>query len=207
MGWRSLPIVALALAGGLLVALACQSTTGPAEGKGQLTVLLTDAPFPFELVSEANVTISRVDVVTRAGIETIMEEEATFNLLDLQDGVTAILAQDDVTAGNIAQIRLIVTVASVVLVDGTTFDLTVPSGAQTGIKVLLPPGFLQVEEGGQASVTLDFDVSDSFIVQGNPDTPAGIRGFIFKPVVKPMGVSNGTDDDEEEEEENGENGE
>jgi hypothetical protein len=31
---------------------------------------------------------------------------------------------------------------------------------------------------------LDFDLSNSFVVQGNMHSPAGIKGFIFKPVIR-----------------------
>lgn len=173
--------------GGLL---ACGSSIGPdgGDGTGRFTVLLTDAPFPFDLVKEANVTIGRVDVVTDAEVVTILEEERTFNLLDLRDGVTAVLAEEELPEGSIAQIRLIVTDAEVVLDDAsmTTFDLFIPSGAQTGLKIVLGAF---VDAGAETIVTLDFDVEDSFIVQGNPDTPAGIRGFLFKPVVRVADVT------------------
>lgn len=188
---------------GAAALVACGSSlTDPArdlgEGQGGLTVLLTDAPFPFELVSQANVTINRVDIVSdNEGILTIAEGEQTFNLLDLQNGVTAVLAQADLPAGTFPQIRLIVSSASVVLNDGATFDLFVPSGAQTGIKVLLPD--FSVDAGGNVTLTLDFDVSESFVVMGNPDTPAGIRGFIFKPVVRPLGLADDDPDGAEEE--------
>src|SRR5690606_121531 len=31
---------------------------------------------------------------------------------------------------------------------------------------------------------LDFDVSKSFVIQGNPETPAGINGMILKPTLR-----------------------
>ena len=45
-----------------------------------------------------------------------------------------------------------------------------------------------VESGQDVSLTLDFDVSKSFVVQGNPNTPAGIKGFLMKPTVVLKGV-------------------
>ena len=36
---------------------------------------------------------------------------------------------------------------------------------------------------------LDFDVRKSFVVQGNPDTHAGIKGFHFKPVIRTINIS------------------
>lgn len=174
-------LTALALALGLGVVGACQSATGP-DGEGQLTVLLTDDPFPFDLVAEANVTISRVEAVSEAGVEVLAEGEQSYNLLDLQNGVTATLATAQMPEGNLVQIRLIVTEASVVLNDGTAYDLTVPSGAETGIKITMPPG-AQVEAGAETTTTLDFSVENSFIVQGSAQEMATIEGFIFTPVI------------------------
>jgi hypothetical protein len=31
---------------------------------------------------------------------------------------------------------------------------------------------------------VDFDVDDNFVLQGNPETPAGIHGVLFTPVLK-----------------------
>jgi hypothetical protein len=165
---------------GLGLVAGCDSSTGP-DDLGRMTVLLTDAPFPFDLVAEANVTIGRVELLTENGIQILTEDEQIYNLLDLQNGVTATLASTPVPEGRVVQIRLIVTAASVVLTDDTTFDLQVPSGAQTGIKILTPGAEIEID--AQTSATLDMDVSDSFVVLGNPDSLAGIQGFIFTPVV------------------------
>ncbi|MGH7539833.1 MAG: DUF4382 domain-containing protein [Gemmatimonadota bacterium] len=176
-------LAALAAGIGLAVGIAgCDSSTGLNGDRGRMTVLLTDAPFPFDLVAEANVTISRVEVVGDAGVQVVAEGEQQLNLLDLQNGVTATLGSAVLPEGGVSQIRLIVTDASVVLTDGATFDLTVPSGAQTGIKILTPNA--EIEAGAETTATLDMDVSESFIVQGSVETVAGIDGFLFTPVVK-----------------------
>ena len=194
----------LAFCGLLLFAVTagCDSAgSSEFEGEGSLELLLTDAPFPYEHVDEANVTISRVEIVRGAvedttasgapedesAVVTLVDSTQQYNLLELQDGVTALLAEAELEAGTYEQLRLIVDDASVLLNDGRTFDLKVPSGAQTGIKVLLP-GF-DVQAGENEELTLDFKLEDSFIVQGNPNTAAGINGFIFKPVIKPLGFS------------------
>lgn len=128
----------------------------------------------------------------------IVEEGGTFDLLTLQDGVTELLGSAEVDPGTFAQLRFIVDSARVELKEGLTFrdgstsrSLKVPSGAKTGIKLNLAgadgdsaDGGVVVEEGGETSLVVDFDVSQSFVVQGNPNTPAGIRGFLFKPVLR-----------------------
>lgn len=183
--------VGLALLLGLGAAMACSSATGPGDGDGQLTVLLTDAPFPYDLVSEANATIASVEVVGESGVEVLVDQEQSYNLLDLQNGVTATLGQADLPEGRLLQIRLIVTAASVVLTDGTTYELEVPSGAQTGIKITMPPG-AEIAANQETSITLDFSVEDSFIVQGSAETIAGIEGFLFNPVITVLDVEVGS---------------
>ncbi len=167
---------------------------------GRLTVRLTDAPFPFDLVAEANVTIFKIeargsivpDATTMEDSETandgkhfvvLSEDEMQVNLLDLSNGITKTLVDMDVPAGSYDQIRIYVKGVNVVMNDGTQYDLKVPSGEQTGIKVFIDPA---LEVNGQISgdVLLDFDVSRSFVVKGNMDTPAGIKGFNFKPVIR-----------------------
>jgi hypothetical protein len=36
---------------------------------------------------------------------------------------------------------------------------------------------------------LDFNLSNSFVLQGNMNSPAGIKGFIFKPVIRAVNNS------------------
>jgi hypothetical protein len=163
-----------------------------ADEQATFTLLLTDAPFPFDLVDEVNVTIDRVDLISDdEEVLTLTTAEQRFNLLDLRDGVTATLATEELPVGTYSQIRLYVTEASVLLTDDRLFDLTVPSER---IRVLL--NGLVIDEDVDTELTLDFDVSESFVVQGNPETPAGIRGFIFKPVVKPLNLVTTPDEDD-----------
>lgn len=187
------PFAAAFLAAVLFLGMAGCDFLG-ASSTGTLRLHLTDAPFPYDLATAANVTIDRVEIVPdtdgddaedEEGSPTVLsEEEQEFNLLELQDGVTALLAETELEAGSYTQLRLIVSEASVVFEDKIRFELKVPSGAQTGIKILLPD--FEVEEDGVTELTLDFDVDESFVVQGNPSTETGIKGFLFKPVVKPV---------------------
>ncbi|WP_423126672.1 DUF4382 domain-containing protein [Gaoshiqia sp. Z1-71] len=171
------------------------------EGKGTVRFLLTDAPFPFEWVEEANVTIDRVEVRKSAGDEEEedvnssdfigfdLEGETTFNLLDLQNGVTAELGEIELESGSYNEVRLHVVSANIKLTDGTLMDLKIPSGSSSGLKIKIE-GDLNVTFGGFATVLVDFDVSRSFVMQGNAATPAGIKGFNFKPVIRASVIDN-----------------
>lgn len=190
---------------GLGVAACDDSGTAPA-GDASVTVLLTDAPIDY--VAAAEVDIGAVEILPANGDAPILlNEDGTdgfVDLLDLQGAVTHTLAEADIEAGEYTQLRLIVEAARVELVEGYEFedgsteqDLFVPSGAQTGIKLNLSPanGDESGDEGdagdgpvtiagGETVLVLDFDVSKSFVIQGNPETPAGIKGMIFKPTLR-----------------------
>jgi len=182
------PVAALALA-------ACSGTTDSPNGTVNLKVQLTDAPsveFDSAIVEISTVTLLPVEgdpiVITDAG--------GRFDLLQLQNGVTAELGDVDIPAGDYQELRLVVTSAHVWLAepyefeDGTTDrSLKVPSGAQSGIKVKLSSTdadsmvpFVSITE--DAILVVDFDVSQNFKIQGNPETPAGLKGVLFTPVLR-----------------------
>ncbi len=177
----------------LLILLGCEKGMDNSD-TGILSIKLTDTPFPIDLVSEANVKIIKVEV-REAQSESegdpflvLSEEDSVFNLLELQNGITAELVEIEVPVGDYDLVRLYVDSAGIELKDQTEYDLKVPSGPQTGIKIFIDPP-ITVVGGLTSELVLDFDVSQSFVVQGNPYTPAGIKGFIFKPVVRAANVS------------------
>ncbi len=189
----------IAAAAGLLVAgiSACSDGSVALDGSARVTVLLTDAP--YEYVATAMVDIGAVELIpSDGGGPVLLTEDGTdgpVDLLTLQNAATQVLADAEVEAGTYAQLRLIVESASVTLVDGYQFEdgstekaLKVPSGAQTGIKLLLDAANGEenggLEISGEMVLVIDFDVSQSFVIQGNPETPAGIKGMIFKPTLR-----------------------
>jgi hypothetical protein len=159
------------------------------EGKGRINVLLTDAPYPIELISNAYVTIDKVEIRKKTEAEmdeekdsfiVLNEENMVIDLLELTNGITEEIAAAELEAGYYDMIRLHVVDATVVLNDGSEFDLKVPSGSSSGLKIKIQPE-IHLEEGQTSDVLLDFDVSRSFVVKGPIDN---INGFNFKPVVR-----------------------
>ncbi|WP_321368763.1 DUF4382 domain-containing protein [uncultured Draconibacterium sp.] len=175
---------------GLLLMVACNDseTTNFAEGNGKVNVYLTDAPFPIDLVSQTIVTIDRVEIrkqendTTEASFITIMEEPFEVDLLTLSNGITEQLASIELEAGTYDMMRMHVTDSKVILTDGTEFDLKIPSGTSSGLKIKIEPA-LSVESGQTSDVLLDFDVSKSFVAKGNWKG-GKLNGFNFKPVVR-----------------------
>ena len=156
----------------------CDSSQSQAVS--HIRVLLTDAPLGEIL--EAHVIIERVELIGSGERVVLLADEAQpFDLLTLQDGVTATLAELDIPDGTYHQLRVLVhEEASVLLDDGTVEALKVPSGTQSGIKVPLPA--FEVNED-VVELTIDFDVSASFVKRGKSG-----KGYIFKPVLKPIAL-------------------
>lgn len=196
---RYLPVMALAGAAAL-GALACgEDVSGPSDGTARVKILLTDAPADY--IESAEIWVSHVylqarddddpETDPRVDLFNDPENPRTYDLMLLRDGVTADLTADvEVDPANYGQLRIIVDSAFVTLIEGyefndgtTTRSLKVPSGAQTGIKVQLTEP-IEAEEGEVTVLTVDFDVNENFVLQGNPETPAGINGILFTPVLR-----------------------
>ena len=165
-----------------------------ADGFGTLKVSITDAPFPFEFIEEASVTITKIELRKRDIEEdeypfiTIFEDTTTYNLLELRNGITADLQEMSVPVGSYDLLRIYVDKASITVKDYDTYDLKVPSGSQTGIKVFIDPD-LRIKGGLTSELLLDFNLEKSFVLKGNINTPAGIKGFNFKPVIRAVNNS------------------
>lgn len=157
----------------------CDSNDVEADTESRVRILLTDAPADFV---EANVLIERVELLGNDDrVVLLADEPQPFDLLTLQDGVTALLADVDIPNGTYHQVRVIVDEeASVLYDDGTVENLKVPSGSQSGIKMNLPS--LDINDDVLV-VTIDFDVTESFVKRGNSG-----KGYIFKPVIKPLAI-------------------
>jgi len=165
------------------------------QSSGKLQIQLTDAPFPLDLVTEANVTISKIEIREKIQNDedgnpfiTLSEEEMSFNLLELTNGVTANLVDLELEAGSYDLVRLYVSKASIKLSSGNEYEIHVPSGDKTGIKIFIDP-YIEVTGGLTSELLLDLDVSKSFLLLGNLNSPAGVKGFIFKPVIKASNLS------------------
>lgn len=173
-------------------------TDNPAteDEKGFLTLSITDAPLPVDQVLEANVTIDKVELKRTgdgnpndsAAFITIMEGEQTFNLLELSNGVTEILAQADIPTGEYDEMRLRIVGAGVILVDTAFYDLEVPSGSSSGLKIKIKPS-LTIVNGIDSEALIDFDLNRSFKTIGNAKNKNGIKGFHFSPVVRVVNLT------------------
>ncbi len=186
---KRLNIVLALFAGFLMIAtMGCQKDEITGDTTGKLIIKVTDAPFPIDTIESAVVTITKVEVRNQedtAGYPflTLMEDSIEFNLLELRNGVTAELVDHELPVGTYDLVRLYVDKASLKIKEGDTYHVKVPSGQQTGIKIFIDPPF-RIEGGLVTELLLDFSLEKSFVLKGNMNTPAGINGFNFKPVIR-----------------------
>lgn len=172
----------LSVAAAPLIAACSQSVSGPQMSR--VTAYLTDAPAPA--IASAEVWVSKVYLVGGDSARIVVSDTPqSFDLLQLQGGVVALLGSVTIPAGDYAQLRLVVDSARLTLDSGFTFAdgttskmMKVPSGAQTGIKVDFG-GAVHVDPG-HTDLVIDFDVSRNFVFTGPPSGPFGV---LFTPTL------------------------
>lgn len=142
------------------------SSCGDSEnGTTKLQVALIDAPADYEQV---NIDIQDVQVnfsTDDSGWESLdVVEAGVYDILDLTNGVEAQLANVEVPAGRLNQIRLILGPNNSIVINGQTIDLTTPSAQQSGLKLNVNADLL---EGIDYKLLLDFDAARSIVEAGN----------------------------------------
>ncbi len=164
---RALLVLVAAVA--LIAVAGCSNTNkNPVSDPptGNLRVMLTDAAGPYDAV---NIVITKVEVHLESGDtlsqwQTLTMVDNTFDLLKLQNGVFAALAVGTVPPGHYDQVRLMLGPGSNVIVGGVTYPLDIPSGLQTGLKLI---GDFTVPATGMLELGLDFDAMRSIHQTGN----------------------------------------
>lgn len=143
------------------------------EGNATLAIRLTDAPGDYEKVF---IAVQEVEIKYNDGRDDVNLgiNAGVYDMLELTAGVNVLLFDDEVPAGNISQIRLILGENNTIVVDGEIIPLDTPSAQQSGLKIqvneTLEPGILY-------EFMLDFDVDKSIVAKGN-------GGFNLKPVIR-----------------------
>jgi len=144
------------------------------QGTSRMSVKLVDAPGDYDAVL---IDVQEVIIKYNGGQEDVslgIIQPGVYDLLELTGGVSLLLFDDDVPAGSISQIRLVLGENNSIVVDGETILLNTPSAQQSGLKIqvneTLEPGILY-------EFLLDFDVDESIVDLGN-------GGYNLKPVIR-----------------------
>ena len=155
------------------------SDNGSGTLTGRMNLRVTDAP--IDSADKVVVVFTGVTVQAEDGqrVEYEYEEPREIDLLSLQGQTTASLLEEvELEAGDYEWIRLHISAEtgvsdSYIEVDGAQHELNIPSGAQTGLKLV--NGFT-IEEDETSNYTIDFDLRQSIV--HNP------QGYKLKPTLR-----------------------
>lgn len=180
----SAALIGLSLITGVI---ACQKdSTSDNNGKARLQVRLTDAPAPYDAV---NIDIQKVMIntsedtsTTQGWVELPILHPGIYNLLDFRNGIDTVLADMEVPAGRINQIRLVLGPNNSVVIGGIQHELKTPSAQQSGLKLKLKA---DLTAGILYRLYIDFDANRSVVTAGNSGQ------YILKPVIRTYAEATG----------------
>jgi len=177
----------LSLASAALLGLAsCSKISDNNASAAKLEVRLTDAPGDFQRVV---LDVQQVEVHLKeerdpSGWQTLAFTPQVVNVLDYENGKSALLVSTDFAPGDLKEIRLILGPNSYVVgTDGQTYALKTPSGQTSGVKLKLNQ--VTLAAGSTYQLLLDFDVAKSSVERGNwkPSNDKKER-YLLKPVIR-----------------------
>lgn len=169
----------------LTLFVACDVTDNANKGTGRFAVKLTDAPAEYDAIYievEAVKVKANSDEVAEEGNKegwiTISDDTTRVDLLQLQNGETILLGEEELEAGFYHQIRLILGDDNVIEINGITYPLTTPSAQQSGLKLNI-----DAEVGADEVYVLliDFNAAKSIVETGSGK-------FILKPVIRTVSL-------------------
>jgi uncharacterized protein YjdB len=152
----------------------------------QVTVEITDAPFPYDSVARVDLYIVSIAVRnepdtsnTATGWITVAEPRRRFDLVQLSGGVTDTLGGSAVPAGEYQAVRMVIDTDSsfVTAVTGQRLPVDWQSSAGRPTLYALVEDPIGIPDTG-ATVVIDFDVGRSFLC----DAPC--HSFVFSPVFR-----------------------
>lgn len=156
---------------------ACEESNNSIE-KGTLSLRLTDAPADYQ---EVLIDVEEVRVSYSTGEEgeedwrTLENVNAgTYNLLKFTNGMDTLLAEEELPAGTIAQMRLILGENNRVKTDGKYQNIQTPSAQESGLKFNV---HAELTPGINYKLWIDFDAGRSIVKKGN-------GGYLLKPVIR-----------------------
>ena len=153
------------------------SSDSSTSGKYAYKVRMTDAPGPYDKVS---IDLQAVEVIGSNGQSVTLNTTAgIYNLLDLSNGISTIIATSDLGDVKATQIRLLLGTNNTITVGGIVHPLATPSADQSGLKINVNQTLLQNVEN---EILIDFDANASIV-----DTGAGT--YKLKPVLRTVDVT------------------
>ncbi|HEY0669600.1 MAG TPA: DUF4382 domain-containing protein [Sphingobacteriaceae bacterium] len=145
----------------------------------KFSVRMTDAPGVYQSIM---LNVKEIQVLTSEGTTTMPVGDEPFDILDFRLGKDTLLASEDISAGQLQEVRLVLhDTGNAVIIDDVSYPLTTPSAHTSGLKLKLNA---DLTAGTGYTLLLDFDAAKSIVKTGNSK-------YILKPVIRaiPQSVS------------------
>jgi len=163
----------LVILSAIIFAFASCNSDDSSNNTGTVKVQLTDAVFPFNFVTEANVAVAKVELKTENGEFTTVFEasengSATYNMVTLTNGTTAQVESTSLENGTYTEARVTLSDANIHLSNNTNYNANIDANTQTTVTINPP---LVVEIGQDSNILFDLDLQNSFSFLGNGNLP------------------------------------
>jgi hypothetical protein len=152
-----------------LVFISCKKEAG----QSTLNLRMTDAPATYD---EVNVDLKQVQIKfadDSTSWRNLQTKAGIYDLLKLQDGVDTLIGTGTFPEGTIKEIRLILGSENTITEGGESYPLTIPSGAESGLKIKINKKLTQ----DTATLLVDFDAALSVKKEGSGN-------YKLRPVIK-----------------------
>lgn len=151
--------------------ISCNSDN-ESEGTSSISVRLVDAPGDYEKVF---IDVVGVEAIVDGEIVVLDSNAGVYDLLTLTGGEFVNLVNEEISSGELSQMRLILgSENSLVLNGGQEVSLKTPSAQQSGLKLNIN---YDLQPGVSYEFIMDFNVDKSIVELGN-------SGHILKPVIQ-----------------------
>lgn len=153
--------------------------TDPSSTATKFSVKMTDAPGAYQSIM---LNVKEIQVITSEGTTTMPVGDEPFDILDFRMGRDTLLASEDIAAGQLQEIRLVLNdTGNEVIIDDVRHNLTTPSAQSSGLKLKINA---DLTAGTEYTLLLDFDAAKSIVKTGS-------NKYILKPVIRaiPQSVS------------------
>jgi hypothetical protein len=132
-----------------------------------ISIQLSGNPANYEAVF-INITCIDIHQVNESGEEAWITlgdfNKGIYDILDYCNGKDTLLVSTDFPSGKISQIRLLLGAENFVIVNGETYELIIPSGYTSGLKLNFHE---TIEPGIEKQIWLNFDADKSITVNGS----------------------------------------
>jgi hypothetical protein len=189
----------------LIVTAICLSTatcgdpsTTPVNAATATRTLLTDSPFPYDSVARVDLYVVSVSAslspdtsaAASGDFVTLATPNRRINVLALQGGVTDELGAVNIPAGAIKAVRLVIDtdLSSITLTNGSVLTGRSTPGIDWQSSAGRPVLNAQIQDqivvpDSGATIVVDYDVGNAFILPKDVSPPSSYQGFIFSPVL------------------------